>query len=63
MGESEMNAPALTAKFLPFPPIIGTFDQGPWRGFFVTLVAWRTSADARWRNESDSGIVCECNVK
>ena len=41
MGESEMNAPALTAKFLPFPPIIGTFDQGPWRGFFVTLVAWR----------------------
>ena len=31
----------MSAKFLPFPPIVGIFPYGRYRGLVGTLVEWR----------------------
>lgn len=46
----------MSARFLPFPPIVGIFPHGRYRGLVGTLVAWRNGGRVLVRFDHDQRV-------
>jgi hypothetical protein len=46
----------MSARFLPFPPIVGIFPHGRYRGLVGTLVAWRNGGRVLVRFDHDGKV-------